>query len=131
MDTRAHLRDTAEADPHNMEHLGEFMNSFVDTAKEVVRTERDHLTFMLAKRAADTTHKVAGMLITFVLLGILVVMASLGAAFWIGRAMGDLVVGFAVVVGFYALVTVIFMALWKGSVGKRFIVMLMNSFYGH
>lgn len=131
MNTDIHLRDTAEADPHRMEHLGEFMDSFVDTAKEVVRTERDHLTFLLAKRTADTVHKVAGQIITWALVGILMVMASVGAAIWIGRSLGDLVAGFGIVVGFYALLTVIFMSLWKGAMGKKFIVMLMNSFYGH
>lgn len=121
----------ATTDPHSITDLGEFVDSMVASGRSAFRSERDYLTFMASKRMAETGRNLLGSLATFALLGVTLVMASLGAAIWVGRELGDLVLGFAVVTGFYLLFALVFGALWKGSLGNKFIVNLINSLHGH
>ncbi len=118
-------------DPRTIADLGGFVDSLVGSAKGALRSERDYITFMLAKRSAEATAKLIGSVAAFVLFGLMVLIASIGAAIWAGRAMGDIVYGFAAVAAFYGLLAIVFGALWKGSMGKNFIVGLINSFHGH
>ncbi len=118
-------------DPRTIADLGGFVDSLVGSAKGALRSEREHITFTLAKRSAEATAKVIGSVASFVLFGLMVVIASMGAAIWAGREMGDLVYGFGAVAGFYGLLGIVFSAMWKGSTGKNFIVGLINTFYGH
>lgn len=118
-------------DPRTISDLGEFVDSFVSSAKRSQRSERDYLAFMLAKRAAEVTGKLVGSIAAIVLSGLMIIVASLGFAIWVGRLLGDIVWGFAMVAAIYGLLSLAFGALWNGSLGKRFILGMINNFYGH
>ncbi len=118
-------------DPRTITDPGEFVETLVGSAKEALRSERDYVAFMLAKRSAEVTGKLLGSMIAYILVGLMVLIASLGASIWVGRELGDIVLGFMVVAGIYGLFAVVFTALWNGALGKRFILGLINSFYGH
>ncbi len=118
-------------DPRTIADLGDFVDSFVGSAKGALRSERDHIAFMVAKRSAEATGKLVGSIAAYVLSGLMMLFASLGVAIWAGRQLGDVVYGFGIVAAFYGLVAVVFGALWKGTLGERFILGLINSFHGH
>ena len=118
-------------DPRTITDPGEFVETLVGTAKGALRSERDYVAFMLAKRSAEVTGKLLGSAITYILVGLMVLTASLGASILVGRELGDIVLGFFVVAAIYGLFAVAFVALWNGTLGKRFVLGLINSFHGH
>ncbi len=118
-------------DPRTIADLGDFVDSFVGSAKGAIRSERDYVAFMVARRAAEATGKVVGSVATYLLTGLMVFLASVGLAIWLGRELGDVVYGFGIVAAFYGLLALVFSMLWKGALGKRFTVGLINSFHGH
>ena len=118
-------------DPKSITDLGEFLESFAGSTKSLVSAERSYITFLATKRIAEAVRTVAGSVIGFVCYGLAVLIASLGLAIWLGREWDNVLLGFLCVAGGYVLIGMIFGALWKGAVGKRFIVSLINGSYGH
>ncbi len=118
-------------DPSTITDPGEFMDSMIGAAKGAIRSEREYLTFMASKRIADTTSKMVGVFAKCILYGVALLVASVGAAIWVGKLLGDIVLGFGLVAGFYLLVAIVFGALWKGTLGKNFTLTLINGFHGH
>ena len=118
-------------DPRSITDLGDFVDSFVASAKGTIRGERDHLTFMLAKNVAETLRRIAGSIAAFVLYGLALLIASIGGAIWLGRELGDVALGFGCVALLFLVLGVVFGALWKQVWGKRFVVNLINDLHGH
>jgi hypothetical protein len=118
-------------DPRTITDLGEFVDSLVATTKGTIRAERDHLSFMLAKRVADTVRKLTGSLASVMLFGLALLMASICGAYLLGQELGNIAWGFGIMAGAYVVLGIVFGSLWKGSLGKSFTVDLINSFHGH
>jgi hypothetical protein len=131
MTSHGTAQDITVKDPRSITDLGDFMDSFVGSTRSLISAERSYITFMATKRTAEAVRKVAGSLAAFVFYGLAVLIASLGWAIWLSDRLGSALLGFVCVAGCYVLVGLVFGALWKGAMGKRFIVGLINSFHGH
>lgn len=118
-------------DPRTITDLGDFMDSFMGSTREVISAERNYLTFMITKRTAEAVRKVTGSLAGFVFYGLAILIASVGWAIWLGRRLDNVVLGFMAVATGYVIAGILFSLLWKGAAGKRFITGLINSFHGH
>ncbi len=118
-------------DPKSIADLGDFVDSLMASTKGTIRSERDHLTFLLSKRVADTLRKLTGSLAAIVLYGLALLLASIGGAIMLGQELGNIGLGFVAVAVVYIILGIIFGSLWKGSWGKSFTVDMINNFHGH
>jgi len=118
-------------DPKSIPDLGAFVDSLLATTKGTIRAERDYLSFMLAKRLADTLRKVTGSLAAVVLYGLALLMASIGGAYLLGQHFGNIAYGFGGIALLYVALGLVFGMMWKGSLGNSFTVNMMNDLHGH
>lgn len=117
-------------DPRSITDLGDFLDSFVGTTRNMISAEREYITFLVTKRTAEAARKVAGSLAGFVLYGLAVLLISIGGAIWIGRELDNVVLGFVIIAAGYVISGIVFGVLWKGPFGERFVTDIMNSFHG-
>jgi hypothetical protein len=103
----------------------------VDEAKGLVTSERAYLTLLLAKRASDMAGSLVGVLVSTVIAAAAIVFGSVAAAIALGRALGDPALGYLNVAGSYALLFIVFLSLWRGRLGERFKLGLINLLHGH
>jgi len=66
-----------------------------------------------------------------IILAIAILFASIALATVVGRATGDPAIGYLAVAGLYAIVLLVFRALWKSGAGDRFKVNIINLLHGH
>src|SRR5262245_25379593 len=118
-------------DPGTITDLGDLIDSMTAEARGYLATERAYITLLLSKRAADVTGAVVGGLVSLVLVGALVLFASLAGAVALGRVFGDPALGYLAVAGTYAILFIVFLALWRGSLGGRFKLRIIDPLDGH
>lgn len=90
----------------------------MDTQKQLIESLVDHTEELAATsielmklKAVDTSIQVASGLMSGIIIGLLssvcVLFLSLGLAFWIGKMMDELYLGFVIVAGGYSVLTII------------------------
>ncbi|MBS1582210.1 MAG: hypothetical protein JST66_08440 [Bacteroidetes bacterium] len=116
-------------DPFNEEDFGTFMKSMVDETKAYLGAQRDYYVLL----AADRTAKVAGATVSYVVLAVLagtvLVFLSIAGALGLGQLMGNTALGFLLMGGFYLLVLLVLIFLWRGGMRERFTLDLLNTMH--
>lgn len=116
-------------DPFLEDDFGTFMKSMVDETKSYMGAQRDYYTLL----AADRTARVAGGMVSYVVMAVLVVTVlvflSIAGALWLGQLMGSMALGFLVMGSFYGLILIVLGVVWKGGLKHRFTLNLLNSMY--
>ncbi|MFT3885950.1 MAG: hypothetical protein QM724_11125 [Flavobacteriales bacterium] len=109
--------------------FGTFMKSMVDETGSYLGAQRDYYALLLA----DRTAKVAGTMVSYVVMAVLVVTVlvflSIAGALWLGQLMGNMALGFLVMGGLYGLILLVLFFVWKGGFKQRFTLNLLNSMY--
>lgn len=122
---------TLGRDPFAVTDLGDFVDSFVAEGKGWVSEERNYLMLLLTKRTSEMSHVLLGLFARMILIAAIAMFAGVAASIAIGRAVGDVAVGYLIVSGVYALILLAFMLLWTGPVGDRFKLRMINLLHGH
>lgn len=116
-------------DPFDEEDFGTFMKSMVDETRTYLGAQRDYYALLAADRAA----KVAGATVSYVVLAVLagtvLVFLSIAGALWLGRLTGNMALGFLLMGGFYLLVLLVLLFLWRGGMRERFTLDLINTMH--
>ena len=120
-----------DTDPRTITDFSDFFGTMAEEAKEYVVTERAYITLLLTKRAAQVSHALVGVVVAAIILAIAILFASIALATVVGRATGDPAIGYLAVAGLYAIVLLVFRALWKSGAGDRFKVNIINLLHGH
>ena len=118
-------------DPHTITDLGDFVGSMMSEARGWANEERAYLTLLLTKRAAALSQALVGALAWTILVAAVLLFASIAGAIAIGRALEDPALGYLVMAGIYAVMLVVFALFWKGSLGDRFKLKIINLLHGH
>jgi hypothetical protein len=79
----------------------------VDHIKDYLQTSAELIKLKAVDKLAAGFSSIAVSLVLLVLIAWVIILASIGAAFWISEGMGDGYSGFFIVAGFYVLVSVI------------------------
>lgn len=116
-------------DPFLEDDFGTFMKSMVDETKSYLGAQREYYSLL----AADRTAKVAGAMVSYVVTAVLVVTVlvflSVAAALWLGTLLGSIALGFLVMGGFYLLVLLVLLFVWKGGFKHSFTLNILNAMY--
>lgn len=116
-------------DPFLEDDFGTFMKSMVDETKAYMGAQRDYYALF----AADRTAKVAGAMVSYVVMAVLVVTVlvffSIAGALWIGQLLQNTALGFLLMGGFYGVLLLVLSFVWKGGFKHRFTLNLLNSMY--
>jgi hypothetical protein len=79
------------------------LESIISKAGEVAETKVELWKLKAAGRLSETVSSMVSKIAVVVLLAIAVIILSLGVAYWLGSALGNVYYGFFIVGGFYAL----------------------------
>lgn len=121
----------APRDPFEITDLSDFVDSLMKEGKGWARAEQDYLILLLSRRTAGVSRVMSGAFMGLLLLATIALFSGVAAAIAIGRAVGDAAWGYLIVAGFFAVVLLVFALLWKGSLGARFELKIINLFHGH
>ena len=116
-------------DPFDQEDFSEFMDSMAGEAKAYWEAQKDYYALVASERVAKLSAGLISGAVLCVVLASVLAFLSLAAAIWIGRAMGDMAIGFLIMSGAYLLLGLVFMVLWRSGYRDRSILRLLNSLY--
>ncbi len=121
----------APRDPFEITDLSDFVDSLMKEGKGWARAEQDYLILLLSRRTAGVSRVMSGAFMGLLLLATIALFSGVAAAIAIVQAGGDAAWGYLIVAGFFAVVLLVFALLWKGSLGARFELKIINLFHGH
>jgi hypothetical protein len=79
------------------------LESIISKAGEVAETKVEIWKLKAAGKVSETVSSMVSKLAVMILLGLAVIILSLGVAYWLGSALGNVYYGFFIIGGFYAL----------------------------
>lgn len=88
-----------------------------DKAENYTKTSIELAKLQLIDKSADVLSSFVSMLIISIVAGMFLMLASVGAAFWIGEFLGNIYYGFFAVAGFYLVIALI-VGLFKNQLIK-------------
>jgi hypothetical protein len=126
--------DTTDAfthtrDPFEARNVNELMAMFGSDVKEWAKAQKDYHALIVCERVSDTTAGLLSGVTLGLLLGCALLFLSAGLGLWIGRAIGDTVLGMVIMGGAYIVVALLFLLAWRSRYRDRFKVNLINKLY--
>ena len=85
-----------------------FFDPLVEKARAYGKTSIELYKLKAIEKTSDVASTVVSRMLAFVALGLFLLMASIGAAFWLGEVFGKVYYGFLCVGGFYGIVGLVF-----------------------
>lgn len=118
-----------EKDPFDEDDFGTFMKSAVDETKSYLGAQRNYYALLSADRTAKLAGATLSYVVTAVLAGTVLVFLSIAAALWVGELVGNVALGFLIMGGFYLLLLLVLLFIWKGGMKESFTLNLLNTIY--
>lgn len=118
-----------EKDPFDEDDFGTFMKSAVDETKAYIGAQRNYYALVAADRAAKVAGATLSYVVTAVLAGTVLVFLSIAGALWLGTLVHSTALGFLLMGGFYLLVLLVLLFIWKGGMKESFTLNLLNTIY--
>jgi hypothetical protein len=85
-----------------------FFDPLVEKARAYGKTSIELYKLIAIEKTSDVASTMVSRMLAFVALGLFLLMASIGAAFWLGEVFGKVYYGFLCVGGFYGIVGLVF-----------------------
>ena len=110
--------------------MGLLIEGLVDDAKNYFDTQRDLVTLNASEKGGRFVAVMVLVLVVAVLLGGVLVMASVALALWSGGLLGNMALGFLVMGGVHLLLAGVFYLLWRSVLRERIILAIINAVHG-
>lgn len=116
-------------DPFDQEDFSEFMDSMASDAKQYWEAQKDYYALVASEKAARAGGGLMSAVVMALLLGSVLVFCNLALALWLGGLLGNMALGFLITGGFYLVLLVVFLLLWRGGLRDRFTLNIINTLH--
>lgn len=99
-----------------MQSTVKHIEDFISKAGDLAETKVELWKLRAAGKISETISSLISIIATVILIGVALIILSLGVALWIGSEMGNLSYGFFIVGGFYAFAGLLFFVFRKNWV---------------
>ncbi len=109
--------------------LSDVLQEVSADAKAFWHAQREYTLLVASEKAAKAGRSIVGGIIALALIGLVVLMLSMAAAYLVADRVGSVAMGFLYVGCGYVAVALIFLLLWKSVLGKMVQLNIINSLH--